>query len=87
MQYNLTADGSLVPTPDVLAGNGHPVHPAVTTRPGMPGLNMSMSRMSKQPRQMTMSRGPLEAGAASVPVSSAGTGIQKVGRNESCPCV
>jgi preprotein translocase subunit SecA len=111
VQYNLAADGSLVPAtaaaavPGVAARNAPSEPPAGArdARPGagQPARNFDHLMRARNPRQMTLGRGPLGGGgnavsvgggggAALSPVPSGGTaiapGVDKVGRNDPCPC-
>jgi len=81
IQYNLTADGELVPTSKPKAPEATPVRAPQPARMTMPNM--------RGPRQMTLGRGPMgtEAGATSggaVPVSTGN--VAKAGRNDPCPC-
>jgi preprotein translocase subunit SecA len=91
MQYNIADDGTLVPAdgsaPSEAEAAAHPA-PAQGVAPDL------MSQM-RAPRQMSLSRGPMGGGllAANGPMaepmpSSAGGGsdVDKVGRNDLCPC-
>ena len=87
MQYNITADGTLIPqTPQPRAAA------APTPQPQRPVFDIGM--MAKKPRQMTLGRGPgpampgqpaMATGGGSMPLSS-NPGVDKVGRNDPCPC-
>jgi preprotein translocase subunit SecA len=88
MQYNLTADGSLVPAGP--AAPSRPQRDPMAAAQAEENRGLDLSRMMKQPRQMTFSRGPMESalGGAPVPQPASGTlgGVAKVGRNDPCPC-
>jgi preprotein translocase subunit SecA len=92
-QYNLTEDGELVPTQ-----KGAAAAPAAAKAPPI-----DLSHLHKAPRQMQMSRGPMQGGAlagAGGPFAqpqsaggpsmgggfSSGNDVDKVGRNDPCPC-
>jgi len=82
-QYNLTEDGNLVPG-------------AKSTDAAPQAKPMDLSHLNKQPRQMQMGRGalpgmsPAMAGAGGGPISFGSGGgagdVEKVGRNDPCPC-
>lgn len=82
-QYNLTEDGELVPTA---------ASPATAKEPPM-----DLSHLHKAPQNMQLSRGPIGSpfaqpeaeafgGGASAGSSAYGSDVDKVGRNEVCPC-
>ena len=106
IQYNVSADGSLVPSP-ALAASGAKAPAALAPRgaapawpPGggreqnagvQPGAGgpapFSIDNMMRGPRQMTLSRGPLPAGAGGVsPATASPSDVERVGRNDPCPC-
>ncbi|OFZ81151.1 MAG: preprotein translocase subunit SecA [Bdellovibrionales bacterium RIFOXYD1_FULL_55_31] len=84
MQYNLSDDGTLIPQA-----------PAPRAQQPQPA-SLPFAMPNRAPRQMTMTRGPIGGGlaggaqpnqmsAAPQPVGVVG-GVDKVGRNEPCPC-
>ena len=87
MQYNITEDGSLVPSPKLAA-------PAPTQQQPL------FAPTPRAPRQMTLGRGPVggglsmaSGGASSGMISaqpqiatSNSNDVAKVGRNDICPC-
>ena len=94
MQYNLSDDGSLVPAVNApKAPIGQAPAPAAAARPAV-----DLSGMLKAPRQMTLSRAPAPSalgGNAQAAMAGAGfgsesgshlAGVDKVGRNDPCPC-
>lgn len=78
IQYNLTADGELVPTA------AKPKAPEATpVRAPQPMLMPNM----RAPKQMTMGRGPMgNQGAASSAAPVSASNVAKAGRNDPCPC-
>jgi preprotein translocase subunit SecA len=82
-QYNLTEDGELVPT-----------KPTEATPAKNPPLDLS--HLHKAPKQMQLSRGPVgspfaQPQADQMPMSGGGSSnyasdVDKVGRNDPCPC-
>jgi preprotein translocase subunit SecA len=97
IQYNIAADGSLIPAsgapaPAVIPPRQpQPSRPAEAS-PGPSSGSIDMERLGrqlfKQPKQMTLSRGPVAPGAGGSvsPVSAGDSGVDKVGRNDPCPC-
>ncbi len=87
MQYNISDDGSLIPT------LGTPSQPEAAAQPA-PAPDL-LSQM-RAPRQMNMSRGPVGGGlmaagaggpmATPVPSADPMGGVDKAGRNDPCPC-
>ena len=72
-QYNLTEGGSLVSASGTPARSAQPAP-------------LDLSRMARQPRQMTFTHGPMGTATS---VSSAPQPVRsdpKVGRNDACPC-
>jgi preprotein translocase subunit SecA len=75
MQYNITADGNLIPLNS--AREAAPVMAPEMPRSSSSGQPaFDLSRMTPSPKQMTLSHG----GGGSIPDAA------KVGRNELCPC-
>jgi preprotein translocase subunit SecA len=84
-QYNLTETGDLVPSP----GGASPA-------PQQSASPIDLSHLHKAPKQMQLSRGPAPASgspfaqpAAAGPSggsTSYGGDVDKVGRNDPCPC-
>ncbi|MBS1962026.1 MAG: preprotein translocase subunit SecA [Bdellovibrionales bacterium] len=90
-QYNLTADGELVPTEKPAGAPLAGPAKAGNTPP------MDLSHLHKAPRQMQLSRGPVgspfanpEMATAGGPAGGGSSGyvgdVDKVGRNDPCPC-
>ena len=84
MQYNVTPDGELVPTA-----------PSVLDRKPAPAPAQAIAMPQRRaPRQMTLSRGPIPAtGGPAAAMAGAGAqsvsspmDVEKVGRNDPCPC-
>lgn len=80
IQYNLSADGELVPVQKPASEASKPKQQEI-----------DLSHLMKQPRQMQMSRGPVAAGAqmGGGMVNAAPMAPQsefKAGRNDPCPC-
>ncbi len=77
IQYNLSESGDLVP---VAGATPQKTQPQASRPP------VDLSHMNKAPRQMTLSRGPMTAGASAgggmAPISD----VAKAGRNDPCPC-
>jgi preprotein translocase subunit SecA len=102
MQYNVGADGELIPMSEAGAA-GVPTNPtAPMGEPERPAQIYDVSQIRSQPRNMQLSRGPIggglaAAGAGALSGSPFGggarpqaqpvqPGVDKVGRNEPCPC-
>jgi len=108
MQYNLTADGSLVPqAAPALTSVPQPAQMANPNPHLTPDLNMN--RLAAAPRQITLGRGPVPSPAGAGPSgghmgggmgnpsgntqgnvllssTQGGSGVDRVGRNDICPC-
>jgi preprotein translocase subunit SecA len=99
MQYNLTTDGELVPVEQALmpanAASGavmpnaqnapQPQHRSfeTATGPNSPSPTPDFMSQLRGPSRMNLSRGPMVAGAAT---SNPDDDVEKVGRNDVCPC-
>jgi preprotein translocase subunit SecA len=116
MQYNITADGSLVPATAAasipeMAGQGVLNAAAPAGRPDAETAKKIAAAKKfdelmrgRQPRQMTMGRGPVAGGGDAISMGAGGgpghgmqaaparstpaiaPGVDKVGRNDPCPC-
>jgi preprotein translocase subunit SecA len=96
MQYNLTDDGSLIPVKAPEEAIKTPVPFAQPQQQdeeaARPVFDMASMLAARRPRQMTLSRGQVAAGGGGAPaqavspVTSAPGGVEKVGRNDPCPC-
>jgi preprotein translocase subunit SecA len=89
IQYNLAPDGSLIPAQGAV--------PAAAPAPAAPQERapLDLSRMARAPRNVTLSRGPMAGGLAQAAAGGGGggmlspqldPGVDKVGRNDPCPC-
>jgi len=93
MQYNITADGELVPSSGAAVASPNRAQPAQAPQPQQSGLDIS--KMMRGPQKMNLSRGPMPGassggGAAAGTLGSGsggvGTEVERVGRNDICPC-
>ena len=91
MQYNVSSDGELVP----LAGQGPQAPHAPQPQQQAPAPDFMANLAKRAPKQMSLSRGPLNssggglisANGAPMPASAAAASdVEKVGRNDVCPC-
>jgi preprotein translocase subunit SecA len=84
MEFNISADGNLIPQNP---GAASPV-PAQTLQASPPRANQSQSGGLMPPvHQMNLGRGPVQGGSGSgLAPLPAGTDIEKIGRNDTCPC-
>ena len=91
MQYNVSADGELVPAPGIAGAGidmGASSDPRRAGEPAAPSIDFDRIAAQRRPQQMTMSRGPMgnpggapQGGGQAIP-----TGYENVGRNDPCPC-
>jgi preprotein translocase subunit SecA len=89
MQYNISEDGTLIPTSGVPSEAEAAAHPAPSQ-----GVAPDLMAQMRAPRQMNMSRGPVGGGlmASDGPMANAMPGtdsageVDKAGRNDPCPC-
>jgi preprotein translocase subunit SecA len=96
MQYAIGPDGSLVPQAAPAqggSGGGMPGTGGGGASSPAQRQAMDFSNLMRGPSRMTMGRGPVgggspgpQAAAASVGQGGSGTDVEKVGRNDVCPC-
>ena len=94
MQYTIGPDGSLVASGPAQSAQPRPAQqPSAGVSPQQQRQAVDFANLMRGPSRMTMGRGPVGGGggqAAPMPASGGGGGVgtdvEKVGRNDMCPC-